>query len=265
MKKIIIALATISVFIFAGCFADSDTATVRISLGNLPVTKTTKVEKKSLIDNFLMIFAKEAVAQEVPGWVYVNVVHLGAFDENNKRIAKKSIEVTEAEGGQSDVHTVVEFDVPARNGVRIVVLGEQETYGDDDKLINVAGYYGSSDPINLTADNTEEVEISMKILSTLLYKGNLDNIINLRYDENHPNHNLEGGIAVIKWDRIYGVSNYIINYGLPGYDYEEIYKGSSEKFTHIHQDVNDVRNYQIKLEFNFAKINSESTDYNLYD
>ncbi len=60
MKKIIISLSAITALLFTGCFVDSDTATVRINLGNLPVAK---VEKKSLIDRFLMIFSREAVAQ----------------------------------------------------------------------------------------------------------------------------------------------------------------------------------------------------------
>ena len=153
MKKIIISLAAASLLVFSGCFIDSDTATVRINLGNIPVAK---VEKKSLIDRFLMIFAKEAVAQEMPGDIIA--VHLGAFDSNNQLLAKKSINVS---AGEYPADNVVSFDVPARSGVTIVVLGER--FIDEIALINDISHYGKNEvPLDLTAGVTETIIVNMQ-------------------------------------------------------------------------------------------------------
>lgn len=254
MKKIIISLIAASIFIFTGCFADSDTATVRINLGNLPVAKTAKVEKKSLIDRFLMFFAKEAVAQPSD----VSVIHLGAFDANNQLLAKKN--VTAMLYGEPVPVNTVEFDVPARSGVRIVVLGEQETIGGPAPT-DIATWYGCSKPRNLTAGATEEVEVKMEELFSLF--GFHNNKFNFRYDEEHPDHNpsdIPFPSVAIKWDRIYGVSRYILGYAWnqenPG-NYINIHDGSNENC------INDIFNpaagtmYRIKLEFKFAGINSE--------
>lgn len=258
MKKIIIALATISVFIFAGCFADSDTATVKINLGNIPLTKTAKVEKKSIIDRFLMIFVKEAVAaQQVPGDIGISVVHLGAFDENNKLLTNKSIEVTD--DGEWGEPTYVEFDVPAKNGIRIVVLGEEKEtdFGD------IATWYGCSVPLNLTAGDTEEVDVQMEDLTDIFHGETERYNMDFRYDEEHPDHNPNPdfgiGFVAIKWNRIYGVSNYILKFGYEN-DFEVIYKGSNEELIYYGDDLNDG-SYQIELEFKFARINSDAVDF----
>ncbi|MFA5518769.1 MAG: hypothetical protein WDA74_05875 [Spirochaetota bacterium] len=244
MKKIIISIAAASVFLFTGCFTDSDTATVRINLGNLPVAK---VEKKSLIDRFLMIFAKEAVAQEVPEWLGITVVHLGAFDENNKLLAKKRIKATPVSSGS--MNTYVEFDVPARSGIRIVVLGEQE-----EQTENFAEFYGCSVPLNLTAGDIEEVEVQMEYLTNILGGWSYIYEINFWY-EGEPGDDY----VVIKWDRLYGVSNYILKFGYEN-DFEVIYKGSNEELIYYGDDLNDG-SYQIELEFKFARINSDAVDF----
>jgi len=118
---------------------------VRINLGNLPVAK---VEKKSIIDRIVMLFVREAVAQGVPEWTGVVVVHLGAFDANNQLVAKKSINASSVpENGN------VTFDVPAGIRRRIVVLGEV--------ISGKVNFYGNSDELNLNAGTVVTVEIGM--------------------------------------------------------------------------------------------------------
>ncbi|MFA5518766.1 MAG: hypothetical protein WDA74_05860, partial [Spirochaetota bacterium] len=158
MKKIIISIATISVFLFTSCFTDTDTATVKINLGNLPVAKTAKVEKKSIIDRFVALFLKEAVAQPVvPYNIYVTTIHLGAFDANNQLLIDKKIEVAQEEEEGDIINTVVEFDVPAGVRRKIVVLGTYYIEGEDNDL----NYYGVSDEITLIAGENREVPIEM--------------------------------------------------------------------------------------------------------
>ena len=257
MKKIITTLAVASVFIFTSCFTDTDTATVKINLGNLPMAKTAKIEKKSLIDRFLMFFAKEAVAQQVPDGIGVSVVHLGAFDINNKLLAKKRIKVTEAEEGQSDVHTVIEFDVPARSGVRIVVLGEQKSndfFDEDDNPLDIAGYYGCSEPLNLTAGDIEEVNVYMEHLIEFLEDGEE---FNFRFSTE-----TEDNMTIFKfqWNRIYGVSRYILEYKLGNGPYSTINNNSNENCTHSFLSTNGL-NFRFTLEFDFADIKSEPVDF----
>lgn len=145
MKKTIISLLAITSLLFTGCFIDSDTATVRINLGNLPIAK---VEKKSLIDKFLLIFAKEAVAQSTPPPVEITAVHLAAFDSNKQILAKKTITI-----GNYPADNIVEFDVPARNNITILVLGENGSQR--------AGYYGY-DAADLNAGETVEMTIHIE-------------------------------------------------------------------------------------------------------
>lgn len=181
MKKIIIASAATSVLFFTGCFIDSDTATVRINLGNIPVAK---VEKKSLIDRFLMVFAKEAVAQ-VPSEIIA--VHLGAFDSNNQLLAKKSINVSAEEYPENNI---VSFDVPARSGVTIVVLGEEDLMPTAN--IQQISYYGKNDvPLNLTAGTT----ITEEIVVLTLYEMGIG---------------LQSEVLPITWDSVIGASSYDI-------------------------------------------------------
>ena len=238
---------------------------MRINLGNLPVSKTAKIEKKSLIDRFLMFFAKEAVAQDVPEWTGVKVVHLGAFDINNKLLVKKRINVTQVNDGSTTI--TVEFNVPARDNVTIVVLGAEEIdEGQTGKPTYIAGFYGrNSEPIDLTAGATEEVEVYMEYLMDFLQ---YSDEFNFGYDTDDPNHNLSDGTAVIKWSRIYGVSNYILSQEYTGEtgdpEYRIIDKISVEKYIFNDESVNDWRSYQIELEFSFAGINSEPVYFDLY-
>ncbi len=259
MKKIIISIAAASVFLFTGCFTDSDTATVRINLGNLPVAK---VEKKSLIDRFLMIFAKEAVAQDSElEYMGITKVHLGAFDKNNKLLKKQPFDVAQLEEISDDENepftTTVEFDVPARSGVRIVVLGE---IYEPDLGGNIAGYYGCSEPQNLTAGATEEVEVQMEYLTYLLNLDNTQNIINLQiYGEPEDDY------VIIKWNRIYGVSNYILNFSDEDDDFEEIGRVPNEELVYPSEYIDiDDGSYQIELEFKFAGINSVPVNFDLW-
>lgn len=226
MKKIIISLAAASVLLFTGCLIDSDTATVRINLGNIPVAK---VEKKSLIDRFLMIFAKEAVAQEVPYGIEVQVVHLGAFDSNNQLLAKKSINVTQGEPTPAaPPPTIVEFDVPARSGVTIVVLGEfTPIVAPGPPVIT---YYGKNEtPLNLTAGATESISIVMDPLEREL--------LNLVYDYEPYS---------ISWDNIVGSSAY----KMYDPDYEFVNSSKINKTT-------DTSIRFMKIEFNFTGRDSE--------
>lgn len=258
MKKIIISIAAASVFLFTGCFADSDTATIRVNLGNLPVAKTAKIEKKSLIDRFLMIFAKEAVAQDSElENMGITKVHLGAFDKNNKLLKKQPFDVAQLEEISDDENesftTTVEFDVPARSGVRIVVLGKNQTE-------NIAEFYGCSTPLNLTAGDIEEVEVHMEYLSYLLNLDNDQNIINLQiYGEPEDDY------VIIRWNRIYGVSNYILNFSDEDDDFEEIGRVPNEELVYPGEYIDiDEGSYQIELEFKFARINSEPVDFDFW-
>ncbi len=241
MKKIIISIATTSVFIFTSCFTDSDTATVKINLGNIPVAKTAKVEKKSLIDRFLMIFTKEAVAQEVPEWIYINKVHLGAFDEDNQLLIDKSISVTQKEEEEEgDIeNTVVKFDVPAGIRRKIVVLGIS-LEGDENDL----EYYGVSEPIDLIAGETQPVTIEM---------GNTSDVF--------PGLELSGSYdgTPAKWNYIAGASKYKI------YESDQ----TNNVVSHLMDTTNNKlskqgsqQNYSLRVYFDFAKI--ESTDYFFY-
>lgn len=154
MKKIIVSISTITVLVFTGCFIDSDTATVRINLGNIPVTK---VEKKSMIDRIVMLFVKEAVAMDDnPPETGLSVVHIGAFDSNNKLLTKKTILLSDYLIIYNN-DNIVEFLVPARSAVTIVVLGEGDYYGEE-KI----KYYGKNiTPLNLVAGQTINIGIQM--------------------------------------------------------------------------------------------------------
>ena len=223
MKKIIISLSTITVLVFTGCFIDSDTATVRINLGNIPVAK---VEKKSLIDRFLMIFSKEAEAMAGnPPWdLNVTKVHLGAFDANNQLLAKKSILIS-----SYPTNHIVEFDVPARNGVTIVVLGEVY-YGEETPYIE---YYGKADsdlqeqPLNLTAGTSVEVEI-------LMFQLNYE-YISLYFN---------GALSRHEWDKITGASRY------------NIYGGDNNilqsNLNNYFYPVDGIFSYFLEIDFQFS-------------
>ncbi len=233
MKKIIISIATISVFIFTSCFTDTDTATVKINLGNLPVAKTAKVEKKSLIDRFVALFLKEAVAQPVvPEWTYVDKIHLGAFDEDDQLLAKKSIRVTQIE--DDSINTVVEFDVPAGIRRKIVVLGEKEDPDLGGKFIN---YYGvSDDEIDLNVGENREVSVNMENVIEYFPSLNLEDYTT-HFQQNTP----------ATWEHITGASHY------------EIYTwdGSVGKYSWTKTITTNTHagagGYALRIYFDFAK------------
>ena len=219
------------------------------------MTKTAKAEKKSLIDRFLMIFAKEAVAQDSElEYMGITKVHLGAFDKNNKFLKKQSFDVAQLKEIPDDENesftTTVEFDVPAKNGVRIVVLGkEKETdFGD------IATWYGCSVPLNLTAGDIEEVNVYMEHLIEFLEDGEE---FNFRFSTE-----TEDNMTIFKfqWNRVYGVSRYILEYRLDNGPYSTINNNSNENCTHSFLST-DGLNFRFTLEFDFADIKSEPVDF----
>jgi len=227
MKKIIIASAAASVLFFTGCFIDSDTATVRINLGNIPVAK---VEKKSLIDRFLMVFAKEAVAQEMPGDIIA--VHLGAFDSNNQLLAKKSINVT---AGEYPENNIVSFDVPARGGVTIVVLGEREFQYEDNLFRYEISYYGKNEiPLNLTAGETQTVSVGMLSLLNE-FSEEYNQLLGILFD---------GDNNRFVWNKISGASRYNVY----GYDNDTLVLLQSN----LNNFYNGTNGDYMQLVFDFA-------------
>jgi hypothetical protein len=147
MKKLIALSALWSLILLTGCFDDSDTATVKINLGNIPVTKTAE---KSIFDRFSMFFVKEAFAQSIPG--DITAVYLGAVDNSNRVLESEKIS---ASGFPSD--NIVTFEVPAGVRRKIIVLGETSD-GD-------IGYYGVSNSVDLDAGAVISLTIQMSILN----------------------------------------------------------------------------------------------------
>lgn len=223
MKKIIVSLTATIALVFTGCFIDSDTATVRINLGNMPVAK---VEKKSIFDRIVMLFVKEAVAMAGnPPWdLNVTKVHLGAFDSNNQLLAKKSILIS-----SYPTNHIIEFDVPARNGVTIVVLGEVY-YGEGTPIIE---YYGKADsdiqeqPLNLTAGTSVNVRI-------YIYE------LNYLYVNIHSNE----ALSRREWDKVIGASSYNIY----GQDNEILQSNLNNYF----YPVDGIFNYYLEIDFQFS-------------
>lgn len=241
--KTLITLISAAALILAGCAdLDYEMATVKINLGNIPIAKA---EKKTIIDRVLMIFAKEAVAQGLP--TAVTSVHLGAFDSNNQLLANKSISDENYPG-----NNIVEFDVPARNGVTIVVLGESDP---------AIEYYGKADhddmerPLNLKAGETVSVEIGMALLNDLLS----ENYFNFRYTSEPVDYN-----APIAWNVIFGASKIDLEYNPDqvAQNFEMIYSGSEKScVNNIYQSATGD-DYRIKLYFNFAARNTDAIIFN---
>ncbi len=153
MKRIgfIISAAFI---IFTGCYDGNDTAKVRINLGNIPLAQN--VHKKSFIDRVLCFFSKDAVAQTLPTDYGVLKLHLAAY-KGDTLLAKESLDTAD----MSSSDNTVEFNVHAENGISILVVGETQSYDNNDNLINVAGYYGyNTEPVDLIAGETTDVVIS---------------------------------------------------------------------------------------------------------
>jgi hypothetical protein len=155
MKKIIISLAAASVLLFTGCFIDSDTATVRINLGNIPVAK---VEKKSLIDRFLMIFAKEAVAQSVPGDLGISEINFKVF-EGDSLLVEKNILISEY-----PVDNIVELTVPAGTN-RVIRISAKDIGG----ALPAKVVYGVMITTDLPSGQTKEIKAYMQGVPYELY------------------------------------------------------------------------------------------------
>lgn len=235
MKKIIISIATISVFIFTSCFTDSDTATVKINLGNIPLAK---VEKKSIIDRFVALFLKEAVAQAHPSDLDVTIVHLGAFNANNQLLASQRIS-----SDNYPENNTVEFDVPAGVRRKIVVLGEATDPdgepGDEDE--NIVGYYGVSIAVDLVAGESETVTIEMEN-SLYDFPGFIINGGNA-----HPNK-----LTPAEWTHIVGASGY------------NIYDDEKNPITYVTKNkylFEEGGYHLIRIDFGFANIKSNYINF----
>lgn len=145
MKKIIISLFAITALFFTGCFIDSDTATVRINLGNIPIAK---VEKKSFIDRFLLIFAKEAVAQGEPEILGIGEIKILVLNESEQLYIEKIIPISEY-----PVNNKVELTVPAGTNRTIRISAKDKV---DPKVV-----YGAMIQTNLSPGETREIQVHM--------------------------------------------------------------------------------------------------------
>ncbi len=148
MKKIIISLIASSVLLITGCFIDSDTATVRINLGNIPVAK---VEKKSIIDRFLMIFAREAVAQSVPEDLGISEINFKVF-EGDSLLVEKNILISEY-----PADNIVELTVPAGTN-RVIRISAKDKEG----ALPAKVVYGVMITTDLVSGETKEIQAYMQ-------------------------------------------------------------------------------------------------------
>ena len=167
MKIKLVAILTFATLLFTGCYDDSNKATVRINLGNMPIAK--QVEKKSIIDKVFSIFVKDAYAQIPAG---VIKVHLAAY-RGDSLIAKESINA----GGITS--NVVEFIVPSGDNITILVVGESSYEGQDSKPVYYAEYYGYNSA-DLKAGSTSIISVQM-YQASWTFSGNYNNM-ELRLD-----------------------------------------------------------------------------------
>jgi len=173
MKRIIISLISILLLVFSSCYDDSNKATVRINLGNMPIAK--QVENKSFIDKVFSIFVKDAYAQTVPDAPYfVRNIYLAAYREGTL-IAKEKMDTT----GMDAANNVVEFKVPAGDNITILVVGESSYEGQDSKPVYYAKYYGYNSA-DLKAGSTSIISVQM-FQASWTFDGNYNNM-ELRLD-----------------------------------------------------------------------------------
>ena len=150
MKKIFVSIYTVSFLIFTGCYYDSEKATVRINLGNIPIASHVE---KSLLDRVFSAFVKDAYAQTSPQQLGVIRIHLAAYI-GDSLIAKESIDTAGL------TSSVVEFTVPSGDDITILVVGEN--------LSNEAAYYGyNHTPVNLKAGKTENISITVDDVNSI--------------------------------------------------------------------------------------------------
>lgn len=178
-KSVVLLILAISLTITSGCYDDNDTATVRISLGNLPIAK--QAEKKPLIDMILCFFSREAVAQSAPADIIK--LHLVAL-KNDFRIAVKSIDIN------SIKNNTVDFEVPSGKNITIVILGER--FNNTTANYNDISHYGKTEnPVTLVSGEVININIPMLLLNS--------SYINIDYS----------GIPVT-WDKVPGASGYTV-------------------------------------------------------
>jgi len=180
MKKILISIVSILLFVFSSCYDDSKNATVRINLGNIPITK--QMEKRSIIDKIFSIFVNDAFAQTSPS----DLVRLHIAAVKNGEVLT-SVDLTkdeiDAEG------SVVEFSVPEGIKIAIIAVGEMSggydlyydgVYTDlvagEEKTVNLTmGYLESRLAFTRAADDTNASWTSIPgVIEYVLYRDGIE-------------------------------------------------------------------------------------------
>ncbi|HPS57883.1 MAG TPA: hypothetical protein PK514_07230 [Spirochaetota bacterium] len=243
MKKLLLTIITLSIITFTGCY-DPDTATVRINLGNMPIAKH---EPKSLIDRVLGLFEKEAQAQYTAE-MYVHKIHLAAFSGNglstSMTIDASDVAVTYVM--VSDQSTV-ELTVPAGDNITIAVIGED--------INGAITHYGQNNtPINIKAGSVETVNIQVLTFDSLI----ASNYFNFHYEGEAVNYN-----AILAWNRIYGATDYSIEYNTFQIEenYLPIYSGSDNSCLNTYYDSANSNQYRIRIKFGFTGSESNQISF----
>lgn len=123
MKKFVISALSFLILISSYCYDDTQNATVRINLGNIPVKVSAE---RSLIDMVSGVLTKNAyAASQQPVLVKL---HIAAYSGEGVAAAE-SISIT---GGVPP--SSVEISVPAGNGIKFLVVAEND--------LGAAQYYG---------------------------------------------------------------------------------------------------------------------------
>lgn len=123
-------------FVITGCYKE-DTATVKISLANLPVAQ---VQQKSVLDRIRSFFMKDAYAATPDLYI--------AALKGNKPL--EVVILNRAEAGSDPV----EMEVPAGDGITIVIL----------YYTVASGYYYENTTVNLSAGKDANVSVNMTTL-----------------------------------------------------------------------------------------------------
>jgi hypothetical protein len=137
MKKIIIPVLTAAFLILSGCYKGDDTATVKLSLGNMPVAKN--VQPRTFLDRIRSFFVKEAFAADPD-------VYIAAMKDDDV-LLKVSLYSGEI------INNTVELEVPAGNNITILVVTTDTS--------NIVNYYNYS-IVDLEAGKTADVSITLK-------------------------------------------------------------------------------------------------------
>lgn len=150
MKKSVITLASILLLVFSSCYDDNKNATVRINLGNIPVSK--QAEKRSILNKVFSVFIKDAYAQTSPSDLVT--LHIAAL-KNGKVLA--SVDFTKSEIDSAG--SVVELPVPEGTSIAIIAVGEISGGYD---------FYYDGVYTDLTAGEEKMVNLSMGSLESRL-------------------------------------------------------------------------------------------------